>query len=203
MAVIRSGGKADNTVAVPLAHGRPPGGTAENPPSGDWIKHGINSSEVYEQLSLLFNEAETFVGVETRETAKTPAVEVKAYTRTKEFGNVRDIVPKDIPVEVVEHHLPDEELACPQCGSQLTAIDKEDKETLLFRTAFGRALFGCCSPGLSLIPMSVMTLGRFFIHVFCSSLSRDMDITVLTFCQSEIAGLGSFLLCTSVLYRSS
>jgi transposase len=93
------------------------------------------SEEVYEQLSLLFNEAEAFEDAEAGEAAKAPAVEVKAYTRTKKSGNVRDIVPKDIPVEVVEHHLSDEELACPQCGSQMTAIGKEVKETLVFKPA--------------------------------------------------------------------
>lgn len=93
------------------------------------------SEEVYEQLSLLFNEAEAFVDAEERETAKTPAVEVKAYTRTKKSGNVRDIVPEDIPVEVVEHPLPNEDLACPQCGSQMTVIGKEVKETLVFKPA--------------------------------------------------------------------
>ena len=41
------------------------------------------SEEVYEQLSLLFNEAEAFVDAEAREAAKTPAVEVKAYTNGK------------------------------------------------------------------------------------------------------------------------
>ena len=93
------------------------------------------SEEVYEQLSLLFNEAEAFVDAEAREAAKTPAVEVKAYTRTKKSGNVRDIVPEDIPVEVVEHPLTDEELACPQCGNQMTVIGKEVKETLVFKPA--------------------------------------------------------------------
>ena len=93
------------------------------------------SEEVYGQLSLLFNEAEAFADEETREATKTPAVEVKAYTRTKKSGNVRDIVPKDIPVEVVEHPLSEEELACPQCGSQMTVIGKEVKETLVFKPA--------------------------------------------------------------------
>ena len=93
------------------------------------------SEEVYEQLSLLFNEAEAFVDAEAREEAKTPAVEVKAHTRAKKSGSVRDIVPEDISVEVVEHHLSDEELACPQCGSQMAAIGKEVKETLVFKPA--------------------------------------------------------------------
>ena len=93
------------------------------------------SEEVYEQLSLLFNEAEAFVDAEAREAAKTPAVEVKAHTRTKKSGNVRDIVPEDIPVEVVEHPLSEEELACPQCGNQMTVIGKEVKETLVFKPA--------------------------------------------------------------------
>ena len=96
------------------------------------------SDEVYEQLSLLFNEAEVTVDMEEAEgseAAKAPEVEVKAHSRTRKSGNVRDIVPNDIPVEVVEHRLPDVELACPQCGTQMTVIGKEVRETLVFKPA--------------------------------------------------------------------
>ena len=93
------------------------------------------SEEVYEQLSLLFNEAEAYVDAESCDAAKAPAVEVKAHSRKRKSGKVRDIVPANIPVEVVEHHLSDEELACPQCGSQMTAIGKEIRETLVFKPA--------------------------------------------------------------------
>ena len=93
------------------------------------------SEEVYEQLSLLFNEAEAYADAETHKAPKSPAVEVKAHTRIRKSGKVRDIVPEDIPVEVVEHHLPDEEQACPQCGNQMTIIGKEVRETLVFKPA--------------------------------------------------------------------
>lgn len=93
------------------------------------------SEEIYEQLSLLFNEAEAFVDAEARETAKIPVVEVKAHTKTRKTGNVRDIVPNNIPVEVVEHPLSEEDLLCPQCGGQMTVIGKEVKETLIFKPA--------------------------------------------------------------------
>lgn len=91
------------------------------------------SEEVLEQLSLLFNEAEVFV---SEETENAPAVTVRAHAR-KKSGNVKDILPKDIPVEVVEHHLPEEALTCPQCGAQMTVIGKEIRESLVLKPAEG------------------------------------------------------------------
>ncbi len=53
MAAIRNGGEADNAAAVPLAHGRAPGGAAESPPSGNWIEHGINALKPLKILDFL------------------------------------------------------------------------------------------------------------------------------------------------------
>ena len=41
-----------------------------------------------------------------------------------------DELPENVPVEVVEHHLPEEELVCPECGSTMTEIGKEVRRRL-------------------------------------------------------------------------
>lgn len=81
---------------------------------------------VMEQYSLLFNEAEMLA-----DKTEEPSVEVKAHKR-KKSGNVKDILPEDIPVEVVEHRLPEEELICPQCGETMEVIGTEVVEQLQF-----------------------------------------------------------------------
>lgn len=84
------------------------------------------SEEVYEQLSLLFDEAEVYAA----ETEETPAVEVRSHTRKQKSGQVRDILPKDIEVVETEHTLPENERQCPQCGEVMQAIGTEVRETL-------------------------------------------------------------------------
>ena len=77
------------------------------------------------QLSLLFNEAEAY--------AAPPGVQkttqVAAHIR-KRSGSVKDVVPDNIPVEVVEHRLSEEERVCPQCGEVMREIGTEVRETL-------------------------------------------------------------------------
>ncbi len=95
-----------------------------------------STEEVWEQMSLLFNEAEVCASEEKEAAAdsEAPAVEVRSHTR-KKSGSVRDILPKDIPVEVVEHSLPAEDQICPQCGEQMVVIGKEIRESLVFKPA--------------------------------------------------------------------
>ena len=92
----------------------------------------IATEEVYEQLSLLFDEAEVYASEEKEAApeAEPAAVEVRPHTR-KKAGSVRAILPKDVPVEVVEHGLSEEERACPQCGEQMEVIGREIRETLV------------------------------------------------------------------------
>ena len=93
------------------------------------------SEEVLEQLSLLFNETEVYAAeTEAQKEEAAPVVEVRPHTR-KKSGSVRDIVPKDIPVQVVEHRIPEAELSCPQCGEQMAVIGKEVRESLVFKPA--------------------------------------------------------------------
>ncbi len=97
-------------------------------------RFGASSEQTKEQLdgqlSLLFNEAEAY--------AVPPRVEkttqVAAHTR-KKSGSVKDVVPDNIPVEVVEHHLSGEELECPQCGEAMREIGSEVRETLVLQPA--------------------------------------------------------------------
>ena len=83
-----------------------------------------------EQLSLLFNETEVYV-----EQEKAEPVAVAAHVRNRKSGSVKDVVPDNIPVEVVEHRLPEDELSCPICGTEMVEIGKEIRQTLEIKPA--------------------------------------------------------------------
>ena len=57
-----------------------------------------------EQLSFLFNEAEVFSAAEKEE----ETTEVKAHKRHKKHEYTLDNIPEGIPVEQVEHRLPEQ-----------------------------------------------------------------------------------------------
>ena len=83
-----------------------------------------SSSEKTEQEDsdqlCLFNEAEAFAD----ESAPEPEIsDVKAHHRKK--SESKDRLPEDLEIEIVEHKLSDEELACPQCGHELHVMGKE------------------------------------------------------------------------------
>ena len=84
------------------------------------------SEEVYEQLSLLFNEAEAYAD----ETEETPAVEVRSHMRRNKSGRARDILPENVEVVEVEHTLPEEDRLCPQCGTVMEPIGTEVQEKI-------------------------------------------------------------------------
>ena len=77
------------------------------------------------QLSLLFNEAEAYAAP----LGPQKTTQVAAHTR-KQSGSVKDVVPDNIPVEVVKHRLSEEERVCPQCGELMQEIGTEARETL-------------------------------------------------------------------------
>lgn len=93
-------------------------------------RFGASSEQTKEQmdgqLSFLFNEAEAY----TAPPGPKKVTQVAGHTR-KQSGSVRDAVPENIPVEVVEHHLSEEERACPRCGEQMREIGQEVRETLV------------------------------------------------------------------------
>ena len=80
-----------------------------------------------EQLSFLFNEAEVFAEVSTKQEE---AVVVAAHKRHKKHEYTLDNIPEGIPTKQVEHRLEGEELVCPQCGDTMTEIGKEVVRTL-------------------------------------------------------------------------
>ena len=81
-----------------------------------------------EQLSLLFNEAEVYADHAAKE--DDGSVAVAAHKRHKKHEYTLDELPENVPVEVVEHRLPAEELICPECGSTMTEIGKEVRRRL-------------------------------------------------------------------------
>lgn len=90
-----------------------------------------STQQIFEQMSLLFDEAELIEHIEKHE-KETP---VKAHTRKNNSGSIHDVVPKDIPVEEIIHELPETERTCPQCGEEMVIIGKEVHESLKFRPA--------------------------------------------------------------------
>ena len=80
------------------------------------------SEEVMGQLSLLFNEAEAYADKAAE--ADDGSVTVAAHKRHKKHEYTLDHLPENVPVEVLEHRLPEEERVCPECGSTLTEIGK-------------------------------------------------------------------------------
>lgn len=74
-----------------------------------------------EQLSI-FNEAEIYADVQEAEEKLTV---VAGHTRRKKKEYTLDNLPEGIPVEIVEHRIPESQLTCPQCGETMTEIGKE------------------------------------------------------------------------------
>ena len=84
------------------------------------------TEEVYEQLSLLFDEPDEYTQPEEAE----ETVEVRSHSRKKRSGSAKEILPENVEVEEVEHSLPEEERVCPQCGDVMQPIGTEVRETL-------------------------------------------------------------------------
>ena len=77
------------------------------------------------QLSL-FNEAESNADL----TAPEPEItEVKAHYR-KKTRLVTDRLPEDLPIEIINHELPEKDRVCPDCGSGLHVMGHETLEEL-------------------------------------------------------------------------
>jgi len=79
----------------------------------------------YDQISI-FNEAECAAD----SFAEEPDIEeVKAYRRKKSRSAIDRLRP-DLPVEIIEHELPEDERLCPDCGSSLHVMGRETREEL-------------------------------------------------------------------------
>ena len=81
----------------------------------------------YDSAQLnLFNEAEACANDQATEPEIT---EVKKHYR-KKYRSSKDRLPADLPIEIVEHFLPENEQLCPQCGENLHVMGKEIREEL-------------------------------------------------------------------------
>lgn len=89
-------------------------------------RFGASSEKVQEelmgQLSLMLNEAEAY--------AAPPGTKVAAHVRQRRSPRMEEVLPENVPVEVVAHRLSEEERECPICGETMAEIGKEVRRTL-------------------------------------------------------------------------
>ena len=74
------------------------------------------------------NEAEVYADQAVEE--DDGSVAVAAHKRHKKHEYALDDLPENVPVEVVEHRLPEEERVCPECGSTMVETGKEVRRRL-------------------------------------------------------------------------
>jgi len=79
----------------------------------------------YNQLSI-FNETEA---VADKSVAEPDLEEVKAYRR-KKSRSPAERLPPDLPVEVIEHTLPEADQICANCGGHLHVMGRDSREEL-------------------------------------------------------------------------
>jgi len=87
---------------------------------------GVSSEQTKAEQMNLFNEAEVIADLTAPETSLT---EVKLHYR-KRTRLTTDKLPEDLPIEVIEHELPEEDRVCPDCGSELHTMGRETREEL-------------------------------------------------------------------------
>ena len=90
-------------------------------------KFSASSEKTDEAQLCLFNEAEANADTKMPEPTLT---EVRAHFRNR-TRLITDKLPKDLPVEIIEHELPAETI-CPDCGSELHKMGTETREELKF-----------------------------------------------------------------------
>lgn len=79
----------------------------------------------YDQLEL-FNEAEFIADPVATE----PDIEEITSYRRKKNRNAADRIPPDLPVEIIEHELPDNERLCAECSGVLHVMGRETRDEL-------------------------------------------------------------------------
>ncbi len=87
---------------------------------------GATSEQSNPDQMDFFNEAEAFCDLEVPEPELT---EIKAHHR-KKTRLTTDRLPDDIPVEIIEHILPEDERVCSECGGALHTMGRETREEL-------------------------------------------------------------------------
>jgi transposase len=88
---------------------------------------GVSSEQTNALQMNLFNEAEAVADFTVSEP---PLTEVKTYYRKKKARLTTDKLPEDLPVEIIEHELPESERVCPDCGSEMHTMGRETREEL-------------------------------------------------------------------------
>ena len=88
-------------------------------------RYGSSSERTAPEERQLFNEAEA----EAKPSLPEPTIETITYHRKKKAGHRQDML-KDLPVEVVEHRLSEEERICERCGSVKHEMSKQVKRVL-------------------------------------------------------------------------
>jgi transposase len=87
---------------------------------------GSSSEQTNLDQLYLFNEAEQSADL----TAPEPEItEVKAHYR-KKTRLTTDKLPEDMPVEIIEHGLPEEKRVCPDCGCSMHKMGENTREEL-------------------------------------------------------------------------
>lgn len=78
------------------------------------------TEQLYDGISLLFNEAEVIEHIES----KTEEITVEKHTRRKKTGCLEKL-PENVETYVVEHDLSEEEKKCPECGEEMKVIGRK------------------------------------------------------------------------------
>lgn len=87
---------------------------------------GVSSEQASVFQMSIFNEAESTANLTLPEPELT---EIKTHYR-KRTRLTTDKLPKDMPVEIVEHELPVEERVCPDCNGTLHTMGREERDDL-------------------------------------------------------------------------
>ena len=89
-------------------------------------QYGASSEQTDSNQMSIFNEAESTADLIQPEPEIT---EVKAHYR-KRTRLTTDKLPEDLPIEVIEHELPEEDRNCSECGRELHTMSKEIREEI-------------------------------------------------------------------------
>lgn len=87
---------------------------------------GTSSEQTNVEQMNLFNEAEVTANPAEPEPSLS---KVRAHYR-KRTRLTTDKLPEDLPVEIIEHELPEAERFCPDCGGELHTMGRETREEL-------------------------------------------------------------------------
>jgi transposase len=88
-------------------------------------QYGTSSEQIIADQVSIFNEAEASADLAASEPSLT---EVKTHYRKGKSRLTTDKLPEDLPVEIIEHELPEDERVCPECGGNLHVMGKETRE---------------------------------------------------------------------------